>query len=270
MSPLLWDSLESLVALWFGLCLGSFINVVIYRLPREESVVSPRSRCPHCGALIAFYDNVPVFSWLLLRGRCRSCRKGISARYPAIEAVVGILSVAIWNRWGGEPFWAMTAVLAAGGLVAVTMIDWDTFIIPDELSLGLLTLGLLVSPWNPIFASLPWGSLWYGRLLWGFGGAVTGLLFCWGTAVAGEMFFKKEAMGGGDIKLMAAIGAWTGALGAFDCMIVASFLGSIYGLTMMARGVLKKSDPIPFGPFLSAAGIFNFFYLLPLGFPIIR
>lgn len=265
-----WDSVSSFAALWMGLCLGSFLNVVIYRLPKEQSLVTPRSRCPRCQKGIAFYDNIPVLSWLMLRGRCRNCRKPISARYPAVELVMGVLTAALWNRWSGAGVWAALAILAAAALLAVAMIDWDTFLIPDELSLGLVVTGLLAASFNPLFETLPMGSLWYGRLGWGVVGSLAGLFICWGTALAGELMFKKEAMGGGDIKLMAGIGAWTGALGAFDCLIVASFLGSIYGLALMARGKLRRYDPIPFGPFLSLAGVFNLFYLLPLGFPLIR
>lgn len=254
-------------ALSFGLgaCLGSFLNVVIYRLPKEQSVVFPGSSCPRCRKPIALYDNIPILSWLLLLGRCRRCRSPISPRYPAVEAFMGVLSAALWWRWGAQPAWAALSVMAGGALLAVALIDWDTFLIPDELSLGLVGLGLLTAPLNPFFSS----PAWYGSVGKSLAGALIGFFICWATAAAGEFLFKKEAMGGGDVKLMAGIGAWTGGLGAFDAIMLASFLGSFYGLTLILRGALTRSDPIPFGPFLSAAAIFNLFLRLPLGFPFI-
>lgn len=252
---------------WAGLCLGSFINVVIHRLPKEQSLWFPRSHCPRCRKLIAFYDNIPVLSFLWLGGRCRRCGGRISWRYPLVEAALGALSWGLWRRWSGEPAWACLTVAAAAALVAVAFIDWDTFIIPDELSLGLLALGMLVAPFNPLFAQAWWSGAWYGRVLDAFVGGATGFLICWITATIGERLFKREALGGGDVKLLAAVGAWSGALGAFDCMLVGSFLGAIYGLSRMARGTLKRYEPMPFGPFLSAAALINFFHVIPFGFP---
>jgi leader peptidase (prepilin peptidase) / N-methyltransferase len=250
--------------LWIGLGLvvGSFINVVIHRLPRGRSVVSPRSRCPGCKKMIAWYDNIPVLSFALLRARCRACRTGISWRYPAVELLVAALAWSIQWRWPDRPFWALAAALAAAALVAVAFIDWDTFLIPDRLSLGLLATGLAAAPLNPLFPGTA-GS----KLLASFLGALAGFLICWGVAAFGEKVFKKEAMGGGDIKLLAAVGAWSGALGAFDCLILASFAGSAYGAGLMLRGRIGRAEPIPFGPFLAAGAVFNFFHILPFGFP---
>ena len=261
--PFSW---ELFLAFLLGSILGSFLNVVAFRLPREESLVLPGSRCPRCGGPIAFYDNIPILSWLLLQGRCRRCRGRISWRYPAVEFVTAFVSAALWLRWRQSPGWAAAAVLASGGLIAITLIDWDTFLIPDSLSLGLLAAGLLVSPINPIFAS-PGG--WLHACGTSFRGGLVGFALCWAVAELGERIFKKEAMGGGDIKLLAAVGAWTGGLGAFDCLMVGSLLGSAYGLSQIIRGTLRRSDPIPFGPFLGAGAMLNLFYLLPLGFPFI-
>lgn len=254
-----------LLALYFGSCLGSLVNVMAYRMPKGESIVFPRSRCPHCRKTISWYDNVPVASWLMLRGRCRRCRGRISPRYPAVELSMALLALGLWLRLWPTPVWAGLAIAATAVYLAIALIDWDTFLIPDELSLGLLAAGLAVSPWNPILE----GGAWYWPLAKSLLGAAIGLGICWGTAVVGERLFKKEAMGGGDIKLLAAVGAWSGGVGAFDCMIVASFFGSIYGVGQIVLGKLRRSDPIPFGPFLSAAAVFNFIYLLPLGFPFL-
>ncbi|OGR88324.1 MAG: hypothetical protein A3J74_03140 [Elusimicrobia bacterium RIFCSPHIGHO2_02_FULL_57_9] len=254
--------MDRFVVFCAGACLGSFINVVIYRLPRGQSLVFPGSRCPRCRKALRFYDNIPVFSWLLLAGRCRFCHRPISPRYPVVELIFACLSAALWTHWQPYLYWSIAAILAAGVLMAVALIDWDTFLIPDELSLGLLAAGWLAAPINPFFA----GSGPVAAVLLSLAGSLIGFVVGWVTAAAGEKIFKKEAMGGGDIKLLAAVGAWGGGLGAFDCLMIGSLIGSIYGAALMARGRLRRCDPIAFGPFLSAGAIFNLFWLLPLDF----
>lgn len=249
-----------------GACLGSFANVVVYRLPKEQSLVWPPSRCPRCAKPIAWYDNIPVLGWLVLRGRCRACKGAISPRYPVVEAAVAALAALLWRRWiPTGPAWPVFAIAATTMLVCVTLIDWDTFLIPDELSLGLLALGLVAAPLNPLYRSAPplMSFLYAAR------GAAVGFAICYGVAAAGDALFGKEAMGGGDIKLLAAVGAWSGAVGAYDCLMIGSVLGAAYGSSLIARGRLKKSEPIPFGPFLSAGAIFNLFVVLPLGWPLV-
>lgn len=257
--------LATAIAFVYGSVYGSFLNVVVHRLPREESLVRPRSRCPRCHKPIAWHDNVPILSWLILGGRCRHCRRPISARYPAIEAATGLLAAALQRRWPADPAWAAGAVLACGGLLAVALIDWETFLIPDELSLGLLAGGLLFSPWNPYFAG---GERWSPSWL-ALRGSLCGFAMAWAIAVIGETLFKKEALGGGDVKLLAGVGAWAGAAGAFDCLMLGSLAGSVYGLRLLMTGKATRSDPIPFGPFLAAGAVFNFFVLLPLGWPLL-
>ncbi len=254
------------VAAIFGSLYGSFLNVVIHRLPREESVVSPRSRCPHCGKPICWRDNLPVFSWLLLRGRGRCCRKPISLRYPLIEAATALLAGGLWLRWGETPVFAVGGVLACGVLLAVALIDWDTFLIPDELSLGLALAGLLFSPFNPYFDAGHFG-VWWLAPYWSVRGGALGFGLGWAVAAGGEAIFKKEAFGGGDVKLLAGIGVWTGVTGAFDALMLGSLFGSIYGIALLCSGRAKRSDAIPFGPFLAAGAVFNFFKLLPFGWP---
>lgn len=257
--------LPLIAAFWLGSVFGSFLNVVIHRLPREESLVRPGSHCPHCRKPIAWHDNVPILAWLALGGRCRHCRKPISARYPLVEAVVGALAAGLVWRWPGMPVWAACATVACGALVAVALIDWDTFLIPDELSLGLVVLGLLSAPWNPAYA----GASWPLALWWAGRGALAGFLMAWAIAAVGEALLKKEALGGGDVKLLAGVGALSGATGAFDCLMLGSFAGSIYGVRLLLKGKATRSDPIPFGPFLAAGAAFNFFVLLPLGWPLL-
>ncbi len=251
-------------AFWalLGLCLGSFSNVVIHRLPRGRSLVRPGSHCPSCRTAVAPYDNIPVLSWVLLRGRCRHCAKPISWRYPFVELLAGAAFVGVWWRWEGDWAWAGAAAAALTALLCVAFIDCDTFLIPDELSLGLAAAGLLLSPLNPTL-----GDAAMARLVQSAIGAAAGLSLCWGIAALGEKAFGREAMGGGDIKLLMGVGAWTGALGAFDTMVVASFAGAAHGVWLIASGRLGRRDPIPFGPFLSGAAAFTLFYKLPFGFP---
>ncbi|MBI5240486.1 MAG: prepilin peptidase [Elusimicrobia bacterium] len=253
------------LSFFWGACLGSFINVLAYRLPREESVVSPGSRCPRCGRPIAPYDNIPVLSWLLLRGRCRRCRKPIPARYIAVEAVMACLSLAVWLRWGERPAWAAAAVLACGALLAVSLIDWDTGYIPDVLSFALIAGGVLAAPLNPLLGQ----GVWYWAAASSVLGAGVGFLICWATAAAGKRIFGKEAMGGGDLILLAGIGAWSGGVGAYDSLLLGSLVGAVYGVGRVLKGELRLADPVPFGPFLAVGAVFNFFVLLPLGFPFV-
>jgi len=256
------ESLGGIFWLILGLSVGSFVNVVICRLPDGKSLFLPASHCPRCGRPVALYDNVPILAFLWLRGRCRGCRRPISWRYPVVEALLGVVAFALWRRWEGAPAWTIAALAAVAALTAVAFIDWDTFLIPDELSLGLLVLGLLCSPLNPVFP----GSLAAKAGLSAVG-AASGFAMCWAVAAFGEFVFKKEAMGGGDIKLLAAVGAWSGALGAFDCLLIGSMLGAVYGSVLLLRRKVGRQDPIPFGPFLSAGAVLNFFIILPFGFP---
>jgi leader peptidase (prepilin peptidase)/N-methyltransferase len=259
------ENLATLIAFLYGSIYGSFLNVVVHRLPRDLSLVRPRSRCPECSKPIAWFDNVPIVSWLILGGRCRHCRKAISVRYPLVEAATGLLAAAVERRWAGSPGWAAAAALACGALLAVALIDWETFLIPDELSIGLVVAGLLAAPLNPYLA----GGPWWLPVLWSARGAFAGFAMTWLIAAIGEGLLKKEALGGGDVKLLAGVGAWAGATGAFDCMMIGSLIGSIYGVGLLLSGKARRSDPIPFGPFLAVGAVFNFFALLPIGWPLI-
>lgn len=257
-------AIEAALFYAFGSIYGSFLNVVIHRLPREESVVTPRSRCPHCRRAIAWFDNLPVLSWLLLRGRGRCCGKPVSARYPAVEALTGLFAAALCLRWPDRPVFAAGAALACGALLALALIDWDTFIIPDELSGGLALGGLLFCAWNPYFEASPW---W--RPVWSsLSGAALGFLLGWAIAAGGEALFGKDAFGGGDVKLLAGIGSWMGFTGVFDALMLGSTAGALYGAWLLRAGKAKRSDPIPFGPFLAAGAAFGFFKLLPFGWPV--
>ncbi len=192
------DILPLLLAFAVGTMFGSFLNVCIVRLPADESVVKPRSRCSSCGTTILWYDNVPVLSWMLLRGKCRSCRAAISYRYPIVEAVVGALWAAALAYYG----FSLTALVAAvfgTVLFGIAVTDARHYLIPDEYTLGGLGVGLLFS----VVGGLD-------TILVAVIGAATGFLLLFFVAWAGEKAFGKEAMGGGDIKMMAMVGAFVG------------------------------------------------------------
>lgn len=270
-----------------GLIVGSFLNVVVARLPHGESVVRPRSRCPGCGATISWYDNVPVLSWLALRGRCRGCRRPISVRYPVIELITALLFLAVKLRFGLSlvtvardwPFVAM--------LVAITFIDLEHRIVPDELSLGGLALGLLTSG---LPRAVGLGEHWTGYV----GGAALGFALFWGLSTAYFKLAGRHGLGGGDVKLLAMLGAFIGPVGVVNTIVTSSLLGSVVGLVWGAwlkwRGELHRGrspfeeegeeegtadapamDPpfmqvaIPFGPFLVVGALFDYLLGRDLG-----
>lgn len=241
MDPAAADILRPLSIAWgalVGSVVGSFLNVVIARLPLGESVVHPRSRCPRCGAGIAWYDNVPVLSWLLLRARCRRCRAPISARYPLVELLVAVLGALAVQRHGVAP--AAAAELAFGAfLVALAFIDLDTWLLPFVLSvpfaaLGLAAGGLHLAPSRTIGDALL--------------GAGVGFLSFYVVHLVGEKVFRREAMGFGDVVLLGGIGAWLGVRALLPVILLSSLQGSLVGVALLALG---KGQPGP--PEASAA-----------------
>jgi leader peptidase (prepilin peptidase)/N-methyltransferase len=241
----------NLLSISVGLVVGSFLNVVVARLPHGKSVVRPRSSCPQCGFSIAFYDNVPVLSYLALRGRCRGCKAPISVRYPIIELITALLFLASAVRFGFTwvlvvrdwPFLAL--------LVAITFIDLEHRIIPNELSLGGLALGLATS----------WADPTLGVLSSVIGAAV-GFGVFYALAWTYQALAKKSGLGGGDIKLLAMLGAFIGPLGVFTTILISSVVGSLIGLTWawvsQRRNIMGTS--IPYGPFLVIGALY--YYLL--------
>jgi leader peptidase (prepilin peptidase)/N-methyltransferase len=218
-----------------GACVGSFLNVCVYRWPEDKSVVSPPSSCPNCGSRIKWYDNVPILGWLWLRGRCRACGTPISIQYPLVEALTAALWVmAVW-RFG--PTWqALATALFFTILLGIALSDARTYIIPDQFTLGGLVLGLALS-----FA--PGGIDWKMSLL----GAALGYALLWLVAVLGEWAFKKPAMGGGDIKMMAMVGAFLGPIG----VLLTIFLGALFGTLIFTPISYRTGKLVPFGIFLA-------------------
>ena len=248
--------LLSLVIFIFGSMLGSFLNVCIVRLPQGVSIVNPPSHCPNCRARIPFYDNIPLISYLFLRGRCRFCAERISPRYIFVELLMGSLSVALLLRFGlGTVFFVYVAFVAA--LVVISFIDLDKQIIPDVISLPGIVLGLLTSllhyPWPTDSLSIPPSPVnsVLGILMGG------GFLFL--VAVLYEYLKGIEGMGMGDVKLLAMIGAFLGWSSVLLGLFFASLIGSLVGLVLMLLTGEGLKLKIPFGPFLCLGALFHLF-----------
>lgn len=238
-SAYFWDA-------WFfviGAVVGSFLNVVIYRLPRGESVVWPGSKCASCGAPIKWHNNIPIISWFVLRGRCAECSAPYSFRYPSVEMLTAVLFAACLHKFGlTAP--ALVYMALCASLVAVIFIDLDHLIIPDKITLPGIAAGFLCAA---LFLPLPMSDSFFGFLAGG------GIFFILALLVPG-------GMGGGDVKLMGMIGAFLGLKAAFLTIFLGSLLGSIGGLAgILAFGKGRKSK-IPFGPYLAVAAIASIFF----------
>lgn len=231
-----------------GAIIGSFLNVCIYRLPKKQSVIWPRSLCPTCSRLLPWFDNIPLVSFFLLRGRCRQCQTVISPRYPLVELANGFLYLAVLWQFG----WASASLVYAvflSALLVITWIDFDHQMIPDVISLPGIFLGLVASA-----AILPIG------FLSAVAGVALGGGILWSLAVASPYLFGKEGLGGGDIKCMAMIGAFLGWEQALLALIVASTVGALVGVALIIFKVLKRKQYIPFGPFLALGAMVALFF----------
>lgn len=231
-----------------GLCIGSFLNVCIYRLPNEVSIVRPRSKCPQCNHLIPFYDNIPVLSYLLLRGKCRHCNTGISIRYPLVELLTGLLAVSVYAAYGLSYEWFVYFTFIAA-LIVITFIDIDHQIIPNVISLPGIPIFFLASLFLP-------ETTWLSSLLGILAGGGSLYLIAWGYhALTG-----KEGMGMGDVKLLAMIGALVGWKGVLFTIFVGSAVGCLAGILVMLRTQKNMKLAVPFGPFLSIGAITYLFF----------
>jgi leader peptidase (prepilin peptidase)/N-methyltransferase len=249
-----------------GLVIGSFLNVVIYRLPimmerewisqcaelngSQENISdkstfnlsTPRSRCPHCGHAITSLENIPVLSFLMLRGKCSDCGAKISARYPIIESVTALLSIILaWHF--GFSWAALAGLFFTWALIALTMIDFDHQLLPDNITLPFLWLGLGLSLWNIYIDS-------HAAII----GAIAGYLSLWTVYWVFKLITGKEGMGFGDFKLLAMLGAWMGWKMLPVIILLSSAVGAIVGITLIVALGRDKTIPIPFGPYLAAAG----------------
>ncbi len=261
-SPLI----DQAVAGVFGLLIGSFLNVVIYRLPKmlerqwaaecaelqgktpDETpafnLATPRSRCQACGHQIRWYENIPVVSYLALKGSCSACKTAISMRYPLVEMATGVLFA--WCVWRfGVSLTALAWCGFSATLVALTLIDWDTTLLPDDLTLPLLWAGLIA-------AALRWTDVPLVHALWG---AVAGYMSLWLVYQAFKLLTGKEGMGYGDFKLFAALGAWFGWPALVPIILMASVIGAVIGIGMKFASNLREGGYVPFGPFLALGGL---------------
>lgn len=257
-----------------GLLVGSFLNVVIHRLPKMMelrwaaecadlnssagvdgaslpteapppfNLMVPRSRCPHCGEAIRWYENVPILSYVALRGKCRHCAAPISLRYPAVEAVCGLLFA--WCGWTFGPSWEALAWSGfAAAVLALACIDWDTTLLPDDITLPLLWAGICAAALRLTDTPLA-DSVW---------GAVAGYVSLWLVYWAFKLATGKEGMGYGDFKLLAAFGAWFGWQALIPVILMASVIGAVVGIGIKLMGQLREGGYVPFGPFLAIAGL---------------
>ena len=242
------DALTLALVFALGAVIGSFLNVCIARLPAGESIVAPRSRCPRCATAIAWYDNVPILSYLVLGARCRTCQAPISAIYPAVEVLTGALAVALWLRLGPTPAFAGYLVFAAA-LVTITFIDLDHQIIPDVISLPGIAVGLAVAFVSPLVTPTD-------ALLGVLAGGGSLLAIAWTY----QLIRKHEGMGLGDVKLLAMIGAFLGWQSIFVTVMVASLVGSIIGVALMLYQRADSKLAIPFGPFLACGALVHLFF----------
>jgi leader peptidase (prepilin peptidase)/N-methyltransferase len=253
------------IAAIIGLLVGSFLNVVILRLPermaaawRQEAhdvlemeadatplppgIVREPSHCPHCKHPLSALDNIPLFGWILLRGRCRYCATKISIQYPLVELLSGVLSAVIVLRFG--PSWsALAGLILTWTLIALAGIDFRTQLLPDQLTLPLLWLGLLLSL-LPLFVAAPSAII----------GAAIGYLSLWSVYWIFKLLTGKDGMGHGDFKLLAALGAWMGPMALLPIILLSSLIGALIGGALIAMRRHEREIPIPFGPFIAAAG----------------
>ncbi|ELX12767.1 type 4 prepilin-like proteins leader peptide-processing protein PilD [Janthinobacterium sp. HH01] len=268
------DLAISLIAGLFGLLFGSFLNVVIHRLPKmmqresdnycaveagkdephteRYNLVVPRSACPHCNHQIGALENIPVLSYLVLRGKCSNCKAPISPRYPAIELLTGALTVAVvWHY--GSGWQGLGGLFFLYSLIAMTFIDADTQLLPDDLTYPLIWAGLLLNL-NQTYVSLQDAVI----------GAAAGYLALWSVYWAYKLLRGREGMGYGDFKLLAALGAWMGWAMLPAIVLMSSLVGSVVGIVLMIVNRKGLEYQIPFGPYLAAAGLIAFLYGEPI------
>ncbi|MEQ1533860.1 MAG: prepilin peptidase [Sideroxydans sp.] len=269
-TPLVFVALAGII----GLLVGSFLNVVIHRLPKmmerewheqcaelngqtataapTYNLTLPRSACPHCGHAITALENIPVLSYLFLRGKCAGCGAKISARYPIVESLSGLLSAyAAWHF--GFGLGGLAAIVFIWALIALTFIDFDTQLLPDSITLPLLWLGLLLNL-NNAFTSLPSAVI----------GATAGYLVLWSVYWAFKLTTGKEGMGYGDFKLLAALGAWLGWTMLPLMILLSSLVGAVVGIALIVFTQQGRNIPIPFGPYLAGGGLIALFWGQPL------
>lgn len=252
-----------LVIFFLGTTIGSFLNVCIYRIPRDESVVHPGSHCPNCNKAIAWYDNIPIVSYIALKASCRNCGVHIRPRYVLVETLVGLLFLGVWLLYGlghdaESGFWLILDPripvywLIVAALVTGTFIDFEHYILPDRITKGGMILGPLISLLVPALhhSDSMWHSFCSSCI-----GIVAGAGSLYLVRLLGTLAFKKEAMGLGDVKLLGAIGAFLGWQSIFFTIIISSFFGTIVGITLIVTKGKEWQSRIPYGPYLALGAL---------------
>jgi leader peptidase (prepilin peptidase)/N-methyltransferase len=229
-----------------GAVMGSFFNVIIYRLPKSISIVKPPSHCPGCGEKIQWTDNIPILSYLILNGKCRNCDFAIPITYPVVETTTAFLFLFSYLRFGIS-FELLTFLIFISLLIPISFIDLKTTLIPDSIAIPGITLGLAL-------------SIFRGLALISAVGAALGAILILTIIIVGKAVYKQDVMGYGDIRLAAMIGAFVGWAGVLLTIMIGSFLGATYGLIQIKRGKLTMKSQIPFGPYLAIGGIISFLY----------
>ena len=246
--PDLPPALAAFFIFWIGACIGSFLNVCIFRIPEKRSVVFPGSACPDCGHTLSWWENIPLMSYLILRARCRECGSRISVQYPVVECVNGLFYLLFWLKFGlGIPMVVYCIFFSA--LFVVTLIDLEHYIIPDAISVYGIPAGFAASFFLP---QITWLDSLFGILL---GGGIL-YLVAWGY----YFFTKREGMGGGDIKLLAMIGAFLGWQAVPAVIFFSAAAGSLLGIAMMVFNRKGRHYALPYGPFLAGAAVFYLFF----------
>jgi len=235
--------IEVIIIFMLGLVIGSFSNVCIYRIPKNESIVFPASHCASCQTPIKAMDNIPLLSYFLLKGKCRNCGENISIRYPIVEFLTGAVYILIFLIYG-RSLQTLVYTILSSALIIISFIDLDEQIIPDEISLSGIVIGFLISFFVPYIS-------YFNSLLGILAGG--GIIFL--IALAGLAIFKKEAMGGGDVKLAAMIGAFIGWRYIILSLFIGFFIGAVTGILLILSKVKNKDDIIPFGPFIVLGSI---------------
>lgn len=250
---------EWVIVFLYGLVFGSFYNVCIYRIPLSKSIVNPPSHCGKCNHKLKWYHNIPLLSYLVLKGKCGFCRAPFSLRYPGVELLTGIIAVVLYAHFVSlltldNFIQFVIAFIFCSGLIVFSFIDFDYYIIPDRFTVGGFFVSVLVSGFFPN---------WHGfndtreGFIFSLMSGLLCFLVMWGIRIAGEWAFKKEAMGFGDVKLMAALGGFLGWKGGFGALFIGCLAGSLWGMILMGLKRFGKQAEIPFGPFLAIGAFVN-------------
>lgn len=248
-NPVLFDIFAFVV----GACIGSFINVCVYRIPLDRSIVSPGSHCAACGAPIEWYNNIPIISWLVLRGRAKCCGTRVDFRYWLVEVGTAFIFLAIWMRYGEvDPIAAVIYLVMVSGLTCACLIDLDHYIIPDRFSLGGCVAGFIACAIHP---SLVGEKTALQGFSWSLGSAIIGALTLLAVAWLGTLLFRKEAMGMGDVKLVAGLCSFFGMISMLWLLPLSAIIGSILGVALILFQRGAWGTRIPYGPFLGLAAV---------------